>query len=383
MTRKYNSAGDHVTWTPNVAAPSGYTNTFNFDNPIYGYPRYAGQGQAINQPKLTTQTNGLSSTTNGYVSVGSNAVAGGAVWTWTSRIGKTTVQYINDCDTGRQMQSAIFFADDTYPQPYPTRNPTEAGAGSDSTASVPNSGVHGSPLVTLSNDTADDGTGVLRPHQRSRCVPLEFWNGSYPDQPWWNGVDVSIQEWIYPSMQMGKDIYLNFNGWPTVTKYVTYLHLPTTLPSPAAGGSAGVYLRGNFTHFYVYDASTASLTAVVPDANGNFGGSAPNYGGVIAVDGAGGSNDHALGLYSVGAPGTGGMLAGYQGGNYSDGHSGQYDGSCTCFALADDGTVIQAAGDYYWTMWVITDTRQNVQTMMNNLYAGRAQPWSQNTLIHP
>lgn len=103
---------------------------------LYAWPRYV---------DLPTSLLSLSA---GGVTIESNAVAGEALWHW-SHAG---VQYINNRDYGRAIQSALFFAD---------RNPTEAG-NTWSDLSRPSATRRGSPVLTCATWAQPKSHGPYR-----------------------------------------------------------------------------------------------------------------------------------------------------------------------------------------------------------------------------
>jgi hypothetical protein len=152
LQRDYNSSTlDHATWSPLVAAPSGYTSAL-FG--IFGYPRYG-----------LTRTS-LLNVSGGNVSVDSNGVSGGAIWDWKWYNGSQWIQFVNDYDNGREIQSDVF--ENVGGANYV--NPTEAGDCTDPVCNDSSSETgeiyHGSPVVCLNT------SGSV---QTTYSIPFE-WN---------------------------------------------------------------------------------------------------------------------------------------------------------------------------------------------------------------
>ena len=138
--RGYDSNSHHALISSNETL-SGYT-LEGFT--LYAYPRY-GDGT----PTSTSPTHNLSLTAGG-ITIASNAVAGGAVWSlqWNGE------EFINSHDYGRLLQTALntdpgFDTNSTtYPGSPVSTNPTEAGA----SGYIGGTMYHdGSPCISLSN----------------------------------------------------------------------------------------------------------------------------------------------------------------------------------------------------------------------------------------
>src|SRR5260221_6265262 len=173
------STGDHVSIIAGDTV-AGYGSQDVFTK--YGYPRYL------------LQTEVLNSLTAGGITVGSNSVAGGSIWSWVWN----GTEFINHDDYGREMQAAVFFNFSGT-----VKNPTEAGSAY-SGASIAGYAKQGSPLIENYNSGNT---------QITASVPLE-WN---PDS--WGGS--STQPVVYSDMKIGKEVTLNYNNMGPVAKYVT------------------------------------------------------------------------------------------------------------------------------------------------------------------
>ncbi len=240
---------------------SGYGSDADFG--LYGYPRYGNSGSQ------------LTSLTAGGVTIGSNAVSGGALWSWV----ENGVQYVNTSDNGREIQSAFF---------YGNQNPTEAGDGSASSSAYQ---MHGSPIVQITNSGSTQST---------RTVPLE-WN------PGGLGASSGNQVIAYQGMLLGKDITLGYDGLTGVAQYDTIVQLAQAVDSANLELPTG-YMPSSFNTFYTYDASSDALAAVSPPnacSTGTGTSYVPpsGYGGVIIATSNGSS---AMGVYNsttgVGGP---------------------------------------------------------------------------------
>jgi hypothetical protein len=333
LLRAYNpTAHVHALLQPNESL-SGFTQIE--PDGLYGYPRY----------NLTAES--LLGLSAGGVTVQSNKVAGGSVWTWTWN----GTQFINHDDYGREMQADILVGND---------NPTEAGAIADQ--SVPTQDKHGSPLVSASNS---DST------QSTRAVPLEFDPGG---RGYTNNKDQAV---IYKDVVIGKDLTLNYNGMGAVAKYTTYLSVPTALSNaqveiPATYLPSG-HSSGQFEQFYTYDATTdtfaqyplgqCSKKQVNIDSSPPLYGS--GYGGVVISDDSGAN---ALGVYGVGTT---------QGGSVSYMTLWDLTGSGCSFDTTKFSAVYGpggiAAGASTYNTYIVTGTTAQVHSLMHQLYLAGAK----------
>ena len=282
----------------------------------------------------------------GDVKVESNAVAGGVVWHWFWN----GVQFINNGDYGRQIQSDFY-----YPAS-PNYNPNEAG---DSYHRDNPILAHGSPLLRFENQ----GTT-----QFTRAVPLNWIAtvfGGDPDHPV-----------IWNQMVIGKDLTLDFNNMGSVAQYTTHLVLPTatmgTFEAPV------IYLRSNFNRFYTYDAETKLLSEVTsqipsgcaPNSPGFL--FSPHFGGAIISD-ASGAN--AMGIYGA-DDANGGSVNFFGISNFicvGDG-PGESAGDTVAVAAVkgrfagNDPNFVFPAGESTYNTYIISDTLQNVTAQMDRLY---------------
>ena len=237
---------------------------------VFGYPRYYDRGEQL----LTL--------IGGGITVDSNEVAGGALWHWSWN----GMQFINNWDNGRQIQTDIF------PPDY--ANPTEAGdtwSGASAPALEP-AIYHGSPIGLAEN------VGLT---QRTRAIALEY----DPDgtqqcqyQPpagpcpgFGGGPDNPV---IWPDVLLGKDLTLDFDRLGPVALYSTFMQVPKALANGTGREIPVIYARANFYRMFTYDAETAHVQEHPCDNNAVQ--ISPNYGGVIATTG---DEDYAIGIYGV------------------------------------------------------------------------------------
>jgi hypothetical protein len=270
-------------------------------------------------------------------------VAGGATWRWTWN----GVQFINNDDYGRQIQSDFYF-----PPDFNSSNPNEAGDYYPRANPVT---AHGSPLLRFENQGNT---------QYTRAVPLN-WDptafGGDPDHPI-----------IWNQMVLGKDLTLNFNSMGSVAKYTTHLILPTatrgTFEAPA------VYLRANFNRFWTYDAPSGALAEITDQVPSgcNFAGSyfySPHFGGGIISDATG---ENALGVYGV-DDANGGSVTFFNISNFicsgdGSGEEANDTVAVSAFKGRNDEPFLFPAGESTYDVYIITDTLQNVAAQMDRLY---------------
>jgi hypothetical protein len=303
--------------------------------PAFGYPRYGNQGEV------------LLDLSAGGVKVESNAVAGGVIWRWFWN----GVQFINNADYGRQVQTDFY-----YPAS-PNYNPNEAGDYYHRDNPIT---AHGSPLLRFENQ----GTT-----QFTRAVPLNW-------DPTIFGGD-SDHAVIWGQLVLGKDLTLDFNKMGTVAKYTTHLVLPTathgTFEAPV------VYLRSNFNRFWTYDAETKSLNEVTSHMPSGCG---PNsqtfvylihFGGNIISD-ASGAN--AMGVYGVDDANKGSVNY-WNMGDFrclGDGPAEAAGDTVTIAAVkggfgGDNNNFLFPAGESTYNVYLISNTLQNVTSLMDQLFA--------------
>ncbi|HZN73639.1 MAG TPA: hypothetical protein VFC00_18360 [Micromonosporaceae bacterium] len=303
------------------------------DEPLaaYGWARFANASSSA----LTL--------TGGGVTVESNRIKGGAIVHWTYG----GVQYINNRDYGRQLQSAVFFARDNK-----TANPTEAGD-MWTDASRPIWARHGSPVAAASNDTA-----TLT--QSTRAVPIEFVPGNFgggPDNPV-----------VYKDMLLGKDITLNWGGLGSVARYSTVFTSPAlsnaTIEVPTA------YLRAEFNRYFTYNAISGTLTEVFPanncpDQYRYVHYTPPNRGGVIIANG---DLTRAMGVYganvSVGGSVTEFLLGNFIGGTCGGG-TGEFDFAASKWSVLRTGNL--GSGTKVFNTWVMSGSVGSLTSYMNQL----------------
>ena len=334
----HTGTGDHGFFPPN-----GSLSTYSSDwTGGYAYPRYG------------TAAEVLTSVSGGNLTVNSNAVSGGAVWTWTWN----GTQFINQKDYGRLMQATL--------NPYNTSygsggaawyaNPTEGGDGylvnDDATFG------HGSPLLSI---TTSGNT------QSTRAIPLEWNTGTYG-----GGAENPT---IWKDVVLGKDLILGFNSMNGVAKYTTIAEVPASIDLTGIE-IPSVYVRANFDHFYAYNAETSTLTSVSLshiDSKVLFTHSSSDpasvgysilYGGAIVADASG---DNALGLYGV-AVSEGGSVERFTFVDLNDSSGTAADSNATNkINAAYYGPMSSGHSEY--NVWVITDTLANVQAKMDSLYS--------------
>lgn len=256
--RLFNSSTlDHATGQMAESIP-GYASEGSLG---YGYPRYYLQ-----------HAENLVTVTAGGVTIKANPVAGGAIW----ELWWDGLQFINDWDYGRQLQSAVFWL----PAGSPLHNPTQAGD-KYATPSDPWPWWHGAPVVTVS----PSGTTLT-----TRSIPLEWdpdlWGGDQDTPVLWRG-------W-----ELGEELTLAFNGWPRVIKAVTHLTSDTAIPDADIQTIAFVLGQNGFTKYYTWSAMANVLTDVtsqVPVCVSELRFDTWSGAGGVITTTKGGS--HALGLY--------------------------------------------------------------------------------------
>jgi hypothetical protein len=210
--------GDHGDRSANEGALGCYG-----DEPkgVFAYPRFG--NSSFSSLSLA----------GGGVTVESNRVAGGALFHWT----QGGVQYINNRDYGRNMQSSVFFNRGGVQS-----NPTESGD-MWTDFDTPVWARHGSPVASASNNTS-----TLT--QSTRSVPIDF-----IPQNFGGG---QFRPAIYKDFQLGKDITLNWGGQGPVVRYQTVLSSPSLSSSYIEIPTA--YLKASFNRFFTYDANANVLT---------------------------------------------------------------------------------------------------------------------------
>ncbi len=322
--------GDHAIVRPEETL-AGYT-----PQPLsgYAYPRYGNQNESLLE------------LSGGGVTIGSNRVAGGALWEWTHH----GTQFINSRDYGRQIQSAYF--DPTYADSagfFGLINPTEAGSRY-TDVSTDAGRRQGSPLVDGHN------TGLT---QVTRTVPLE-WSpqnfGGGPDNPV-----------AWSNMILGKNITLDYAGMGPVARYETILVPPSDSANSQFEIPTG-YLRAEFDRFWTYDAGLEELIEVSPAPMSNTAVSfspESGFGGVVIADS---SLTHAMGVYGV-LRDAGGSVDYFTLWNFINGfpNTGAGDSDTAKFsAVYGPGSVV-GGQEYHFTTWIMSGTLAEVTGYMDVL----------------
>ena len=297
----------------------------------YGWPRFA-----------HTSWSPLTLTAGG-VTIESNRVAGGALFHWTHN----GVQYINNRDYGRQMQSSVFFSRGGV-----QANPTEAG---DKWTDYdrPPWARHGSPVAAASNNSSTVT-------QSTRSVPIDFVPenfGGSPDNPV-----------VYKDMLLGKDVTLNWGGLGPVARYSTVFASPALSNANIEVPTA--YLRAEFNRFFTYDAISRTLREVYPenncpDAYRYVHYTPPNRGGVIIANA---DLSRAMGVYGANTA-VGGSVSEFLLGNFiggaCGGGTGEFNFSASKWSVIRSGGL--GSGTKVFNTWVMTGGVNSVTGYMNQL----------------
>jgi len=316
---------------------------------IYGYPRYVDE-----LPTSTDAAHNLSLSAGG-ITVTSNPVAGGAVWS----LQYNGFEYINSHDYGRLLQTAIFSdpglsaQSQVYPGQIISCNPTEGGAAG-----------------YINNVQYNQGSQILELYnngnvQTSRCVPLEFtpldWGGTFDCNPviWANAV-------------LGKDITLNWNSLGAVAQYASYVYSPTQLTNSSRYTSTQVnacslFLRANFKVFYFYNGDTGAITQIptppnTPNQNAVGVPSATSR-GVIAYDP---NSGYAIGVYGVQSS-SGGSIDAFTIFNLDDG-SGTSPSANACYAILPTHAAPIPAGVSQYYSYIACGTLSQVESSLIALH---------------
>lgn len=328
LIRGYNgNTGDHALMTPD-APLAGYS----WEHlGLWGYERYSNSAERL----LPLSAGG--------VSINSNQVAGGSLWSWTYR----GTQYINHSDYGREVQASVFpIADNSICQEpgNPNSNPTEAGD-SISGSSLQPGNSHGSPAVTFYNDTSNPTS----PLQVTRAIPLEWSPSTFS-----GGSDNPVAR---AQMQLGKNVTLNFNGMGPVARYTTAVVSPVAMG--AFWETAG-YLQPQFNNFRGYDSAAAAEVGLYPPANSNAGADfypGSGAGGVIIADSTGAN---AMGVYGR-TTAAGGDITLFRVFNYPGIAS-----PTSKWQVARHLTL--PSGYSFWNQYIITGSVTEVEVDMRALY---------------
>ena len=322
------STGDHATASP--FAESLYPG-YQLEGmlPFYGYQRYGNLPSAVQYFAA------------GGVTEGSDTVAGGAVayWAWNG------AQLIDTHDYGRLMQ-----ADVQWSSGGAYFNPTEAG----DLVSGTNYGQvgmwHGSP--TLQNEIS----GSIHV---TRAVPLEFGN-SGPNCP----IVTPSNLFAYTTMQIGKNLTLNFANMGQVAQYQTYVYTPTPITN-ATVEIPTAYIQANYNTFFSYDAGKNVVSAfpVAPTCDGTTPGTlfkpSSSHGGVIISNSAG---TIAIGIYGPASNSPSGLpdyLAIFN-------HSTCPNGPFTKWSAVHYGNL--SSGDNVFTRYIVTGSLSQIVPLMRQLY---------------
>jgi hypothetical protein len=330
ILRTFNpSNGDHGLRSPNEQLPG------HIDEPrnVFGWPRYLNQSTSF----LPLSAGG--------VTIESNRITGGAIWHWTHN----GVQYINNRDYGRQIQSSMFFSHNNK-----EANPTEAG---DRWGDFdrPAWARQGSPLETAYNSGST---------QITRSIPLDF----NPDR-FGGGTDYPV---VWKDISLGKNIELNFNNLGPVAKYTTVATIPNKI-SNVGIEIPTAYLRSEFNRFWTYDTETGTLKEVFPSSactdQRKFVKHNPNYGGVIISNS---SQTRALGVYGVNTS-KGGSVSFFLLFNFlcaGDG-AGEYNFDTTKWTAIREGSIEKGTNIY--NTWLMSGSVSDVTRYMNALHKARVK----------
>ena len=324
ISRVFNSAVEHASIYSGDTIP-GYGSEAGFGR--YGYARYNNTAEALN------------TLSGGGITVSSNNVAGGSVWSWVWN----GIEFVDHWDYGREMQSAVLWFANDNPNTTPY-NPTEAGAYSP--PSVAPALRQGSPMVESYN------TGLT---QTTRSVPLDF------DPTHWGGD--AAHPVIYNTMTIGKDVTLDFNGMGNVAQYVTSVSTDTPITA-AEIEMPTTYLPQTFGQFHQYDAQSQTLeTAPVP---GQPNCSLPNagyryhpasgYGGLIISNA---DQSAAMGVYGRSVD-NGGDVQDYV---FYDFRNCSQTSKWSAFREMN-----LPAGETHLKVWIVTGTLSDVESKMHQLY---------------
>jgi hypothetical protein len=298
---------------------------------VYGYPRFG------NSSFSALSLNG------GGVTIESNRVAGGALFHWTHN----GVQYINNRDYGRNMQSSVFFNRGGVQS-----NPTESGD-MWTDFDMPVWARHGSPLASASNNTS-----TLT--QSTRSVPIDFIPQNF------NGGQ--FRPAIYKDFQLGKDITLNWGGQGPVARYQTVLSSPSLSTGYIEIPTA--YLKASFNRYFTYDANSNVLTEVFPPLNCPDTGqyyhyTPPNRGGVIISNA---DMTQAMGVYganvSVGGSVSEFLLGKFIGGQCGGG-TGEFDFAASKWSVIRNGPF--GSGTKVFTTYPMSGSVSQIRAIMTQL----------------
>jgi hypothetical protein len=326
--------GDHRTAVEVSPVPQSQSlPDYHPEGPLgYGYARYPGTDVV------------LAWQTGGPVTVKSNLATGCALWEWWWN----GIQFINDYDYGRQMQTAM------YPMDSGSSALEEAGDHWSAPANAPVvDNRHPSPCVTYSAGSSAAGN-----YQTTAAVALDWSPESFG-----GGQDNPV---IYPSVRLGKTITLDWIGpdavdrnWP-VALYQTNINSPAVTAAVVEAPTG--YLTAQFSTYYSYSPSTQTLTQLSPPAGTNY--NVPlsvNSPQAIIVSTGTSPTSTAMGIYISNAN-SGFVLYANPGSS-----GGQYGANSAKWEVHYYGPI--TANSWTYKTWVMTDTRQNVVSYLNQLYS--------------
>lgn len=295
----------------------------------------------------------------GNTRVVSRKAAGGAIFEYWYK----DTQFINTHDLGRELQSAMFYLDQSDNMRH---NPTEAGG-------------EQVPLWRTGQEVLVGSPNVVAFNVDTTQVTL-----SLPNE--WNYMRVFRRRRDYPlthaGIQLGKEITLNFLDMDGVSKYVTNLYLPLALPRIEGTSRSELdfyvevptaYLRGRFNRFFTYDAPKKQLDRISltpydaskPPTEWRRDFIRPAFGGVIISDEA---ERNALGVYGA-STSQGGSVEYFQLWNFLQGsQQGTFDAGTTKWSAVYRTSGGMKAGSYRFTTYVVAGALQEVQDKMNALY---------------
>jgi hypothetical protein len=271
------------------------------------------------------------SVTGGGVEIKSNLVTGGAVWEWWYK-GK---QFINDYDYGRQLSAAVYVGSHSL----------QEGGDVYGTPEIAVHSRHGSPVLAVTTQGSVQST---------LAIPLEW-------TPALLGGDLNHPV-IYPDVQLGKEIQLNWigpdgvnRGWPLV-QYETVFKSKGL--SQAIVEAPTAYLNTEFRYYYSYDPVLNKLNKIsIRQDKANIPG-VPLSTAIIASGPDMG--DLAMGVY-IFDPNAGIVLY-----DESGDSSGQFGSSFSKFGVVYNGPV--SAKQWKFKTWIVTDTVENIIKDFKTLY---------------
>ncbi|HEX7687785.1 MAG TPA: hypothetical protein VF453_08765 [Burkholderiaceae bacterium] len=310
--------GDHATGVLASTVPhSDLLPTYSPDAQLgYAYARFANTDQ---------QFIGVSA---GGVLARSNVATGGAVWEWWW----AGLQFVNDYDYGRQMQSAAYF-----------NGYSLSEAGDEYGGSTINVDVrHPSPiaLATTSGNT-----------QSTLAVPLEYFPERFGGGP--------ANPVIYPDATIGKNLTLDWVGpdgvdrnWP-VAVYETHVNVPAPVVE-AIVEAPTAYIDSTF-HYY-YKMTNFTTGATTPIATVPLQATNVSAGGVQAIilSSAASTSPNAAAMGVLISDPNAGLVI-YD--NASGASPGQYGSNFAKWEVHYDSAL---APGWKFKTWIVTDTYANV-----------------------